>query len=218
MTTALTTGDAGRTRVPTDEDIAAAQQLSRQWSWVLAGGIVSMLIGIAILSVRWDVDRLATFTGVIFAIRGITEIATSGSRPHRGAAIFSGMLGIIVAVVTFSWPGPTLFVLATVIGIWLAVWGIIAVIAALFERGHLWGLWLIIGLVAVPLGGWALGHPEATLAVLIAVVGMWAMIGGLMEIFASFELRNLPKALEATQPVKRQSPPAESALPISPAS
>ena len=197
MSTALTTGDTGRARVPTDDDIAAAHQLSRQWGWVLAGGIVAMLVGIAVLSIRWDVDRLATFAGLVFAIRGVTEIATSGSRPNRGLAILGGVLGIVAAVVMFSWPGPTLFVLATLTGIWLAMWGIFAIVAALFERGHLWGLWLIAGIAAIPLGGWALGHPEATLAVVVAVIGIWAMIGGLLEVFAAFELRKLPEALEA---------------------
>lgn len=197
----VTPGDATKPYVPTEADIDSARQVSRQWGWLLVGGIVSILVGIAVLSIRWDVDRLATFAGLVFAIRGITEIATSNTRPHQGAAIFSGVAGIIVAIIAFSWPGPTLFVLATLTGIWLAIWGIITVIGTLFERGSLWGLWLIAGVAAVPLGSWALAHPEATLAVIVAVIGFWAMIGGLMEIFAAFEVRRLPEALEAQRAV-----------------
>lgn len=200
MTTPTANSSLGsRAEVPTDADVAAARQVSRQWGWVLVGGIAAVLVGIAILSVRWDVESLAAFTGVVFAIRGITDIATSGSRPHRGAAIFSGILGLIVAIVAFSWPGPTLFVLATLTGVWLVVGGILTAVGALFVRGPLWGLWLIAGFVAVPLGSWALAHPDATLAVIVAVVGLWAIIGGVMEIFASFELRRLPEAMEAMQ-------------------
>ena len=36
-------------------------------------------------------------------------------------------------------------------------------------------------------------------AVIIAVVGLWTLLGGLMEIFASFELRRLPETLEAVR-------------------
>lgn len=222
--TALTVnqGDAA-SYVPTNADIDSAREVSRQWGWLLVGGIVSMLVGLAVLSIRWDVDRLATFTGLVFAIRGITEIATSRTRPHRGAAIFSGVVGIIVAMVAFSWPGPTLFVFATLTGIWLTIWGIITVVGTLFERGQLWGLWLIAGIAAVPLGSWALAHPEATLAVIVAVIGFWAIVGGLIEIFAAFEVRKLPDALEAqraavTPPTSRTtqsvSPPATGLTPV----
>lgn len=211
----VTPGDVSKLYVPTEADIAAARVVSSRWGWLVAGGIVSMLIGIAVLSIRWDVDRLATFMGLVFAVRGITEIATSGSRPHRGAAVFSGVAGIIVAVIAFSWPGPTLFVIATLTGIWLAIWGLITIVATLFERVQLWGLWLIAGLAAVPLGGWALAHPEATLAVIVAVIGFWAILGGLMEVFAGFEVRGLPDALEArraatttTDPSPRSAPSA----------
>lgn len=208
MTTITVNQGGSALHEPSDDDIAAARQLGRQWGWLLAGGLVSMLVGIAVLSIRWDIDGLATFAAVVFAIRGVAEIASSGTRPHRGAAILSGALGIIVALIAFAWPGPTLFVLATLTGIWLMVWGVMSVIISLIERGPLWGLWLITGVVAIPLGSWALAHPDATMAVIVAVIGLWAIAGGLMEICAAFEVRKLPETLEA----RRAASPSSSRI------
>ncbi len=173
-----------------------ARAAAKQWGWVLAGGIATVIAGIAILSVRWTLDDLAVFTGVVFIVRGVADMATSRASISPALAIVRGVLGLVIGVMALSWPGPTLFVLATITGAWLVVWGIFTVIASLIERGPLWGLSLVAGMLAMPLGVWALGHPGVTLGVIIAVVGIWAIAAGFTYIALSLELRRLPDALD----------------------
>ncbi len=177
----------------TVEDARAA---AKQWGWVLAGGIATVVVGIAILSVRWSLGDLAVFTGVVFIVRGVADMATSRASISPALAIVRGVLGLVIGVMALSWPAPTLFVLATITGAWLVAWGIFAVIASLIERGPLWGLTVLAGVLAVPLGVWALVHPCVTLGVVIAVVGILAIDAGLTYIALSLELRRLPDAIE----------------------
>ncbi|MEL6891729.1 MAG: DUF308 domain-containing protein [Actinomycetota bacterium] len=177
----------------TVEDARAA---AKQWGWVLAGGVATVIVGIAILSVRWTLGDLAVFTGIVFIVRGIADMATSRASISPALAIVRGVLGLVIGIMALSWPAPTLFVLATITGAWLVAWGIFAVIASLIERGPLWGLTVVAGVLAVPLGVWALGHPGVTLGVVIAVVGIWAVAAGFTYIALSLELRRLPDALD----------------------
>ena len=195
----VTNAGARRPAPPSPGDIRTARELARRWGWLLAGGIVSVVAGLAILSIRWSVGSLAVFVGIVFVVRGVSELATSSSRAHRGLAIVSGVSGLLVGVLAIAWPAPTLFVIATFTGIWLSVWGVIAAIGSIVDRGPLWGLTLAAGIAAVPLGVWALAHPGATLAVLVAAVGIWTVMAGLTEVIAAFELRRLPEDLEAAR-------------------
>ncbi len=98
-----------------------------------------------------------------------------------------GILAVIVGVIALAWPGVT--VLALVI-----VFAVYAFIAAGLEAarafssatagpviGH-----LLLGLVDLAAGVVALVWPEPTALVLMLIVGVWAVIAGLVEIAAAF--------------------------------
>lgn len=182
---------------PTEAEIDFARRISGLWGWVLAAGLVSIAVGTAVLTIRWDVDRLALLVGLVFAVRGATDLLTSGSRPHRGLAIVTGVLGLSAAGIALAWPGPTLFVLATLVGVWLLIDGVLNAAGAVVLRAPLWGLWLAAGAATTALGLWALAHPGATLAIIIAIIGVRAVLGGFVEVLASLELRQLPNQLQA---------------------
>lgn len=198
---------------PTEADIAVARRVSGLWVWVLAAGLLSIAVGIAVLTVRWDPERLALLVGVVFAVRGATDLLTSGSRPHRGLAIVSGVLGLGAAGIALAWPGPTLFVLATLVGVWLLTDGVLDAAGAVLLRGPLWALWLAAGVATAALGLWALAHPAATLAIVVAIIGVRAVLGGFVEVLASLELRRLPELLQADRDPARPPAPARSATP-----
>jgi uncharacterized membrane protein HdeD (DUF308 family) len=48
----------------------------------------------------------------------------------------------------------------------------------------------------VPLGVPALAAPGATLAALVTVAGIWAVVIGAMRVVLAFELRHLPKDID----------------------
>src|SRR6186997_738679 len=110
---------------------------------------------------------------------------------------------LLDGLVLIVWPGPGLTVLGIFLGCWLIVIGTITISGAFAARRVLpdWWLLLLLGLAEVPLGVLALANPGATLAALITVGGIWAVVIGAMRIVLAFELRHLPddvdKALAA---------------------
>ena len=83
---------------------------------------------------------------------------------------------------------------AIFLGAWLIVSGTIGIAGAFAARRLLpdWWLLLILGLVEIPLGVLALAAPGATLAALITVAGIWAVVIGVMRIVIAFQLKRLP--------------------------
>jgi uncharacterized membrane protein HdeD (DUF308 family) len=54
---------------------------------------------------------------------------------------------------------------------------------------------LVLGLVEVPIGVWAMRRPGQTIAILITLTGAWAVVSGIYQVLTAFELRKLPSRL-----------------------
>ena len=102
--------------------------------------------------------------------------------------IVRGLLAVAVGIVALAWPGITVLALVILFAIYAFIAaGMEAVKAFSSERagpvmGH-----LLLGLVDVGAGVIALAWPGPTALVLVLLVGAWATIGGLVEIYAGFE-------------------------------
>ena len=98
--------------------------------------------------------------------------------------IVRGLLAVAVGIVALAWPGVTVLALVILFAIYAFIAaGMEAVKAFSSERagpvmGH-----LLLGLVDVGAGMIALAWPGPTALVLVLLVGAWATIGGLVEIY-----------------------------------
>jgi len=103
--------------------------------------------------------------------------------------IVRGLLAVAVGIVALAWPGITVLALVVLFAIYAFIAaGMEAVKAFSSERagpvmGH-----LLLGLVDVGAGVIALAWPGPTALVLVLLVGAWAMVAGLVEIYAGFEV------------------------------
>ena len=176
---------------------AAAERLSRNWPGLLAGGLLLILAGVLIFSIDWSVSSLAIFIGALFMFEGFGALLTSGIDGHA-ANVVTGLLSVATGIVIIAWPSPSLTVLAIFLGSWLIVMGTLAISGAFAARKVLddWWLLLLVGLVEVPLGVLALADPGATLAALITVGGIWAVVIGATRIVLAFRLRDLPNEVD----------------------
>jgi uncharacterized membrane protein HdeD (DUF308 family) len=178
-------------------DHDAAEAASKAWPILVISGIVSIVAGVLILSIQWTVSDLALFVSILFIVRGVF---TGLTRPLDGSGrawnLFIGGLEILVGIAFVAWPGVTLLTLAIFIGAWVLVSGIFNIIGAIANRDvSLWWLFLIVGIIEVVLGLALLDRPELTLALAIAVAGIWAVVAGALQIAAGIELKNLPAKL-----------------------
>jgi uncharacterized membrane protein HdeD (DUF308 family) len=176
----------------------AAERLARNWTTLLLNGLVLIVAGVLIWSIDWSVRSLSTFIGALFIFEGLWVILTAGIAA-RAANFVTGLLSVAAGIVIIAWPKPSLIVLGIFLGSWLIVVGTISISGAFAARRVLpnWWLLLLLGLAEVPLGVLALADPGATLAALITVGGIWAVVIGAMRIVLAFELRHLPDDVDA---------------------
>jgi uncharacterized membrane protein HdeD (DUF308 family) len=182
--------------------LAEAEKMSRNWWLLLANGILAIIAGILILSIPWTIRSLEIFFGAYLIVRGVLQ-AFSPPRAGRsqGWNIAIGILSLLVGIAIISIPSfalLSLLTLALFIGIWLIVSGVFETVASISNRASVdyWWLGAIGGVLSVILGFFALYRPLLTLAALVLVVGIWAIVTGIMEIILSFEIKNLPRSMQ----------------------
>ncbi|HEY1596117.1 MAG TPA: DUF308 domain-containing protein [Thermoleophilaceae bacterium] len=163
------------------------------WWIPLFAGLLTIVVGIVVLRVNWTVSGLAIFLGVVFIVRGMADalkIPLDGG--PRGLNVVAGLLEMGVGVALLAWPGPGLTVVATFFGCWLVLAGGVEIVGALVNRDFSgWWLVLLLGIVMVILGIWALDKPAETLQLIIALAGIWAVVAGTVELVFAFELRKV---------------------------
>ena len=183
-------------------DVEEAEAVARDWWLLLVTGIVSLVFGALILAIDWSVSSLAAFVGALFIIQGAAFLIT---RPLDGGTrstnVIAGLLGIGAGIALLVWPDRGLYVLAVFIGIWIVVSGLLHIVGAFVNRhAPHWWLVLVLGLIEVPIGIWAMRRPGLTLAVIITLAGVWAIVTGIWQCVIAFEVRNLPKRLSRLRP------------------
>ena len=101
--------------------------------------------------------------------------------------ILLGVLAVIVGIIALAWPGVTVFALVILFAVYAFIDAGLQAMRAFSSRtaGPVFGH-LLLGLVDLAAGVIALVWPRPTALVLVLVIGIWAVAGGFVEIFASF--------------------------------
>jgi uncharacterized membrane protein HdeD (DUF308 family) len=172
------------------------RELSGYWGWFLVLGVVWTLFGMYVLSYRvGSVVAVAALVGVAFLFGGVTQLAVASQvQSWRWLFILSGILGVAAGIGTFVWPDITLYVVSILVAWYLIVFGIVHLVDAL--AGPKLGYWwtgLLLGLAELALGVWAVRSWERSLLTLMTLVGVWAIVFGVNEIFAAFTVREAGK-------------------------
>jgi uncharacterized membrane protein HdeD (DUF308 family) len=86
---------------------------------------------------------LVVLLGIFWVVNGAIEIFTALSHremPERGWTAFMGILSVIAGIIVLAYPGLSLVSLAVILGIWLAVFGVMEIVAAFRVRsaGRRW--------------------------------------------------------------------------------
>jgi uncharacterized membrane protein HdeD (DUF308 family) len=101
--------------------------------------------------------------------------------------ILLGILSVIVGIIAFAWPGVTVFALVILFAVYAFIDAGLEGVRAFSSRtagpvlGH-----LLLGLISLAAGVVAVVWPAPTALVLVLVIGIWAVIGGIVEIVNGF--------------------------------
>ena len=169
-----------------------------RWWVLLLRGMCAVLFGaIAFASpgiTLWALIILYALFALADGIGGVMLGIKGGAdgRPWW-EMILLGLLGIVAAIVAFSWPGLTAVVLLYVIGFWAIVRGVLEISGAIKLRkviDHEW--WLILsGLLSVLFGAFLFARPGAGALALVLVIGGYMVAAGILMIALSLRLRGL---------------------------
>ena len=109
--------------------------------------------------------------------------------------LLSGIAGVILGILVFIWPGITSLVLLYLIAAWAIITGIIELVAA-FTTGLGWVL-ALAGALSILLGIVLLARPVAGILSLVWLIGIYAIIWGVLQIVRAIQARSAPTAPSA---------------------
>lgn len=176
---------------------ALVREVSSVWWIVLLVGILFTGFGIVMLfDVAAGAQVIALIVGAFLIVDGIVGVATAGRNGGSTAlGITLGIVLIIGGVVVAVWPGVTFLVIAIVWGITIVVGGIVRIAGSLSVRGQGWGWVLAIGIAELIVGIAALVWPHITAYVILIIIGLYAIVAGIIQIVLAFELKKAPERL-----------------------
>lgn len=189
------------------------------WWFLLIEGIVAIIVGILLLMnpIRMSV-LLVQVLAIYWLIKGIVSLVSIFvDHSAWGWKLFIGIVGIIAGYILVKHPIGGTAVVAQAFVIVLGIQGIVIGIVELVQafRGGGWGVG-ILGALTTIIGVWLLLNAWASARVLPWVLGILAIIGGIIAIVyaARFKRAEQAAALEepevaAETPTAVQAPVAE---------
>src|SRR5258706_1056728 len=107
--------------------------------------------------------------------------------------IVRGIVGIIVGVLAFLWPGLTIAVLVGVFALYAVIDGITNLILGVARSGRHGRQWALIveGVFGIAAGVLTFMWPGITALALVWFIAAWAVVTGVFEIVAAIRLRRV---------------------------
>jgi len=185
----------------TTKEINLQQMIGNFRTLFLFRGLAAVLFGI--LTLVWpklSLTVLVLLFGVFAVIGGITAVAAAlrnTEMPGWGFLLFEGILGILAGVVALVWPGITALAFLFLLATWAIITGILEIVAPLSfpMSGGRALLSVLTGLVSIVFGVLIAAQPSSGLLAVVWLIGVYAIVIGVMYIVVYFESRSLTSSL-----------------------
>jgi uncharacterized membrane protein HdeD (DUF308 family) len=193
--------------VPSNTAAGFPSLAKKIWIFTIIRGVLGILFGIiALFAPIATALVLAIVIGAYAIVDGIFDIVEAIR--HRGSSsmvwrIVWGAISIVFGILVLFWPGISLGILVIMVGIWAIAIGILQIIASIGHRaipnsGWVWGI--IGGGLAILFGILMLIRPGTGLISIIWIIGIWAIIWGIIFIVLGVQLRKAARMSEADVP------------------
>ena len=177
------------------------QLISNYRTMFLFRGIAAVLFGvIALVWPKMTLSALVFVFGVFAVISGVTAIAAAlrnTDLPGWGFILFEGILGILAGAIALAWPGITALAFLYLLAFWAILTGISEVVAPLSfpMSGGRATLSVLAGLISIIFGILIAAQPSSGLLAVVWLIGVYAIVFGVMYIAAYFESRSLTTSM-----------------------
>lgn len=171
---------------------------AKNWWVLLIRGILAALFGIMAFTLpELTLVTLVLLYGIYSFADGLTALWVGGIA-RAWWFVLLGILGVIVGIFTFIYPGITAVVLLYLIAAWAVVRGVFEIVTAIQLRKEISNEWMLIiaGILSVLFGVALVAKPAAGALAVVWIIGTYAFIFGLMMIVLAFRLRGLSGTME----------------------
>jgi uncharacterized membrane protein HdeD (DUF308 family) len=176
----------------TSDVISRSEDAGVPWWLVLIEGIALVILGILLLiNTGITTVILVQILGIYWLIAGIFKIVSIfQDNSMWGWKLFAGILGIIAGIIVIRHPLWSPVVVSSALIIVLGIEGIIIGIVSIVQafRGAGWGAG-ILGAISILIGALLLANLYLFAFSLPWVIGVLAIIGGIIAIIAAFRMK-----------------------------
>jgi uncharacterized membrane protein HdeD (DUF308 family) len=160
------------------------------WGVLLAIGIVAIVFGVIVLANIWGSVRLvAILAGLFLIFAGVMQFVSMRGHRRKAGRIISGVIALAFGIMLVVWPSTSVKTIAILVGLAFLIWGVAWAVAALVDRGEGWGVAFGFSILLVIVGAVFIAWPGPTIAILMALVGIAAIVFGIASVAQALALR-----------------------------
>lgn len=140
----------------------------------------------------WAAQDSAIYTPASGKLMTLARLRDSVLIRNWWAVVLRGIATLLFGLAALIMPGITVAALILLFGIYSLADGIFAVISVMRKRfgSYWWGV-LLQGIVGIGVGIFTLIWPDITAVFLLYVVAIWAIVGGVLQVFGAIRLRKV---------------------------
>ena len=179
--------------------------LSQNWWLVLLQGVLSVVLGVLALAMPGvTLGALILLWGLFALLNGVVDvfsaIGAAGSHRSWGWHLAGGLFGILAGLVILRWPGLSALFVLYLVAIWAIMMGLVRIVGAIADHEALPHAWLVAlaGVVSVLFGITMFAWPGVGLLTLVYLVGIYAIVYGVIACVIAFRLHSLPARMAGT--------------------
>jgi uncharacterized membrane protein HdeD (DUF308 family) len=177
-------------------------QLVRNWWVPVLRGVLGILFGFLVFAYpRTAVTVFVYLFGAYALVDGVIALALAFDVSRgRGWLILSGIAGIAAGILTFLYPSATALALVYIVAAWAIITGIFEIVAAFEWRQVLSDMWMLglAGVLSIILGVLLFSSPSAGLIAWAYLIGIYAIVYGVLYIVAGFRLKSFQPSQTAS--------------------
>jgi len=176
----------------------AAREITSVWWLWLVTGVAWIIASIVILQFNTaSIATIGVIVGCMFLFSAVQQLVLAAVTDSMRwlSIVFGVLLGVCGLVALFN-PADTFAGLADVLGFLFLTVGVWWIVRAFVERGPLWWLGLVSGILMLVMAFWSSGQFFLEKAyVLLVFSGIWALMHGVTDILRAFAVRSIHNQL-----------------------
>lgn len=153
-------------------------------------GAISLIFGLIVLfNPALSLDILVLFFGAYIFVMGLSNLiyalVNRHARPDWTMILFEGIVGMLVGLLIWAWPGITVLILLYIIAAWAIFLGLVQLIMAVKYSNVLILAFILglVGILSILFGLYVVVYPAIAEVIIAMLVGVYAVVFGVAFIF-----------------------------------